>query len=239
MFALGFLAAVFNWALLARRDNRAEGFASEIGFWIMLGGILGARVAYIIANLDFYIQDPLAIIRIDQGGLIFYGGLIGGVVAALGLARKYKEPPLSMGDFIITGVPLGHFFGRIGCFLNGCCYGSPSAPLPGIKFPPGSMPFERYNGAAVHPTQIYEALLNLVIYIFLFRYYRKSPKPGKVLALYLLTYPPGRFLIEFLRGDPRLRVMGLSIAQLLSLGLLIIGYFLWRKLTFRRCDEQM
>ncbi len=217
LVASGFLAAVINWNRLGRREKRPEGFGSELGFWIMLSGILGARVAYVLANLDVYLAEPLEIVRLDKGGLIFYGGFLGAVLAVVLLARSRKEPVLGLADFTVTGLPLGHAIGRVGCFINGCCYGSPS-----------SLPWAVcLNDVPRHPVQLYEAAFNLFVYGLLLHTYRQGRAKGSTLAAYLLTYPVGRFLFEFIRGDDRLRCLGLDAAQELSIVLFLLGAALW------------
>ncbi|MBN1267995.1 MAG: prolipoprotein diacylglyceryl transferase [Kiritimatiellae bacterium] len=227
MTALGFLAAVVHWSLLARRERRDPGFGSDLAFWAMIGGILGARVAYVLAHLDVFLAEPLTILRIDQGGLIYYGGFIGGTLAIVLFARRRHLPLPYIADFTVTGLPLGHALGRIGCFLNGCCYGSPSGALPGVQFPEGSEPWLSYPDTPLHPTQLYEFGWNLLVYAVLFRAYRRYPRNGRTFCLYLLLYPLGRFALEFLRGDQRLHWLGLTAAQVISLGLLAAGAALW------------
>lgn len=218
LVAGGFLAAVAHWSHFAKREHKPDGFASELGFWIMLSGILGARAAYVAANAPFFLAHPLDILRIDQGGLIFYGGFLGAVLAVYVLARVHRIPPWSMADFAVTPVALGHAIGRMGCFINGCCYGSPT-----------TLPWAVHaDGALRHPTQLYEALFNLALYGVLVQVYRRKKTDGVVFAAYLLLYPAGRFLLEFVRGDARLHALGLTVAQLLCLGLIAAGaVLLW------------
>ena len=224
LVALGFLAAVAHWNVLGKKDGRPAGFGSELGFWIMLSGILGARVAYILANLGVYIENPVEIIRLDKGGLVFYGGFIGAAVCLVFLARGRKEPLLKLADFTVTGLPVGHAIGRVGCFINGCCYGSVTTAPWGVCT----------ADAVRHPTQLYEAAFNLCVYGLLLWFFPKRKQYGQVLALYLLAYPVGRFLLEFLRGDERLRWLGLDVAQVVSLTLFAIGAILWRALREKK-----
>jgi len=223
--AIGFLAAVANWSYLSMRDGRAKGLGSDIGIWGMGGGILGARVAYIIANWSDYAQTPLEIIRIDKGGLIYYGGFIGGSLSIILLARLRREPLWSFADFVVTSVPLGHALGRIGCFLNGCCFGK-NCELPWAVY---------HDQANRHPTPLYETGFNLAVYvILLWLYNRKKRRSGTVLGLYLLLYPLGRFFLEWTRGDDRMRWMGLTVAQEISVGLFVTGCILWIMLPDKR-----
>lgn len=217
MVALGFLAAIVHWSLLGRRENRPKGFGSDLAFWLMIGGILGARAAYVLANWSVFAADPASILRIDQGGLIFYGGFIGGAVALILLARVRREPLWSLADFTITALPLGHAFGRIGCFLNGCCYG---------KACDAALCLWSHDARRI-PTQLFEVGANVAIYLILLRAYRHRTVDGRTTALYFMLYPAFRFFNEFLRGDARMRVAGLDGAQVVSLVLLAAGVALW------------
>ena len=151
-------------------------------------------------------------LRIDQGGLIFYGGFIVAALAVVAFARIRHLPLLTLGDFTVSALPLGHAFGRMGCFLNGCCYGAPTDV-------PWAVPMA---GALRHPVQLYEAGFNLLLYGVLHLLLRRQ-RPGLVSAVYMIAYGAWRFGIEFLRGDDRLRTAGLDVAQLISLGLIMIG----------------
>lgn len=217
LVALGFLAAILHWSLLARKERYPPGFGSDMGFWIILSGILGARTAYILANWSDYWEAPWTIFRIDQGGLIFYGGFIGAILGVILFAKIKKRPVWAVGDLAVGALPLGHALGRIGCFLNGCCFGRPTECAWGV-----------YMADAVrHPTQLYEALYNLLLYGFLLWAYPRRKRDGNIFALYLLLYPPARFLIEFLRGDERKLWAGFHAAQLLSMLLFAVGCLLW------------
>ncbi len=221
-----FMAAITHWNLLARREQRPPEFGSNLGLWLMLSGILGARTAYVMANLPHFAAHPLEIVRIDQGGLIYYGGFLGASLCLFILARRNKEPLWSLADFAVTGLPLGHAIGRLGCFINGCCFGAPTTLFTGVRYPEGSEPWKVYPGCALHPTQLYEFAFNLLVYGLLFWYYPRKRANGAVFALYLLVYPVGRFLIEFLRGDERIKWLGLNAAQELSVVLFLMGVLL-------------
>lgn len=211
--ALGFLAAVFHWSWLARRTGRPPELGSELGIWVMLCGIIGARLAYVLSDFAYYAAVPLEIIRIDRGGQIYYGGFIGAVLGVIVLARIRKQPLWAFGDFVVTGLPLGHAIGRFGCFLNGCCYGS-ITDLPWRVFS---------HDVYRHPTQLYEMAFNLVLYGTLLAFFFRKKRDGTVFALYLVAYSVGRFLMEFLRGDEREHMLGLSVAQVISVVLFIVG----------------
>lgn len=221
--ALAFLAASAHWSLLARWKGWSPSRGSDLAIWLVLGGLLGARLNYVAANLQYYLEDPWEMLRIDHGGLIFYGGIVGGFVMVLILSRRWQMPVLELTDFTLTGLPLAHAIGRIGCFLNGCCYGS-VARLPWAIW---------MQGAYRHPTQLYESLANIMIYLLLLRLYLRRPSRGLPTAAYLLAYPPIRFLLEFIRGDERMRAGPLTVAQWISLFLvasgLVVLFRVWRR----------
>ncbi len=236
MMATGFLAGLVNWYFIANREGHDFSYCSDLLFWIMVSGLLGARVAYVLSDIDQYIKNPAQIIMIWEGGLIYYGGFLGSGIALIIFARRHREDIRGLLDFVIVSVPLAHFFGRIGCFLNGCCYGKIWHGPFGVRFPAGSYAWykhidmgliSRYTAESlpVHPVQLYESGFNLLVYgLLLWAYTRRDrTRSGRILALYCFTYPPGRFLLEFLRGDHEIFIMGLTVSQVASLLLILLG----------------
>ncbi len=249
--ALAAIAGLLNWTWLGKGTKRNFNFCSDMLFWIMVAGILGARLAYIAANLQYFIDYPSQIIRIDQGGLIFYGGLIGASISLILFARYKNEKPMDIIDFAITSIPLGHALGRIGCFINGCCYGSISHGPLAVTYPKGSLAWEHQTELgllkttathclSVHPVQLYEATLGLLTFAILHVVYKRHKNQGTVLATYLLIYSAVRFSLEFFRGDPRIRYeTEFSVAQYVSITLFIsgCGIFLYQYLKKRSTDS--
>lgn len=234
LMALGFFAGLANWLWLGRRKGWGFNFFSDLLFWVMVSAIFGARLAYVLANLETFSHAPHTVLYLHQGGLIYYGGLLGGIAAVVVFARvRHLELPALL-DLVATSVPLGHAFGRLGCFLNGCCHGRLSDGPFSVTFPPDSLAWWRHvnegllsptaaRSLPVIPVQLYESAYNLLLYVALVLLYRRQPRPGTTAGVYLLLYPVGRFLLEFLRGDARARWLGLSVAQVVSLGLLAAG----------------
>lgn len=234
MMALGFLSGLHSLRLLGRARGWDSTFCSDLVFRVMVAGIIGARLAYVLTNPLEYISDPVSILRIDQGGLVFYGGLVGVATVLVFFARSRSVDLVALLDFLVTAVPLAHAFGRVGCFINGCCFGAVCDGVLGYRYEYNSQPWiAQVYGAGlpmtaqeslpVYPVQLYEAGLNLLLYVGLVWYYRRRPVTGSVLCAYLLVYPVGRFLLEFLRGDERGGWLGLSQAQLFSMVLLGAG----------------
>jgi len=238
MMAMGFLAGLAIWTFLGKKEGRNLNYCCDLLFWIMVSSIAGARLAYVFSDLKSFLAEPLTILRVDQGGLIYYGGFIGACLAIVVFARIRGENIRTLLDFVVPAVPLAHAFGRIGCLLNGCCYGTEYDGLFAVRYPAQSYSWKiqvdageisrfTLHSLPVHPVQLYEVAFNLVLYLFLVWAYRHRKWNGSIAAFYLLTYPFARFWLEFLRGDERMRYMGLSVAQLVSILLFISGAGLW------------
>jgi phosphatidylglycerol:prolipoprotein diacylglycerol transferase len=237
MMALGFVAALAVMRRLSRRGfgGLDDDQLARLIVWIMAGGIVGARLAYVAEHWSSeFAANPGAIIRIDQGGLMFYGGVLGAILAIGGYARRGGRPLLDLLDLCAVGLPLGHAFGRLGCFLNGCCYGHVCRGAFGVGYPAGSLAWREQVAAGllpaaaasslpVVPTQLIELAANLAIFGFLLRLARRHPSRGRVTSAYLLLYAVVRFATEILRGDPRLTQGGLSIGQWISILIFAIG----------------
>ena len=219
--ALGVLLSLF----LMKRRALKEGFPPktedifDMAFVVLVWGFMGARLFYILQNLGYYVSEPLKIFAVWEGGLIFYGGALAGFAGFTWVVRKKKWPFWKMMDFIVPYGALAHAFGWIGCFLNGCCYGK-VCDLPwAVRFPEGV--------AAVHPTQLYEAIFDLGLFFFLRFRSKRSKFEGEIGLLYFLLYGMGRYLIEFLR-EPSWSWLGLSSNQWLSAGIIIVTVILFK-----------
>jgi len=235
MAALGFLCSILTWVWMSRHEQHAPGFAADLGFWLMTSGIVGSRLAYVIANWAYYRTAPLEIFRIDQGGLIFYGGLILASIALIVFARRHKIPLWHMADFAIPGLAIGHALGRVGCFLNGCCYGRPAGDSAcGVVYPPICEPGRLFEGIPLYPVQIIESACLIVIWLALLFAYSRRKRDGVVFALYLMLYPPCRFFLETMRGDERQGWFQLDVAQATSIALFLAGVALFIFLPKKR-----
>ena len=228
--ATGFLLC---WMLVEKLSGRKD--LSNLLLSLMVSGVVGSRIAYVIEHWQAeFASNPAAVIRIDQGGLMFYGGFILAFLVFFGWCFLKKEKPLELVDLLAAVVPLGHAFGRIGCFFYGCCYGRDSDCWCAVTFPAGSPSWYEHGRrmVSVLPTQLFEAAALLALFgLLMWIWHRQvAPStehqaPGTILGLYLVGYAVIRFGIEYLRGDPRAAVGPFSISQAISIGMLIIGVF--------------
>ncbi len=174
-----------------------------IVFAALLGGLIGSKLgSALFVYPDFYIKNPLAILFPEVGGKTIVGGLIGGYLGVV-IAKKVLKVKRSTGDLFAPGLALGIAIGRIGCFLNGCCYGIPTS-LPWGIF---------YKGAIRHPTQIYESIFCFMLFLYLWVVRKKVRKEGDLFKIFLLIYSFFRFWIEFLRADKVMVIFNLSIVR--------------------------
>ena len=202
MVAIGFVCAVSMLMLNRKHARISSEQISDIALYGMISGILGARIFYVAEFWDQYRGNLPEIVRIDHGGLVFYGGFICAITMLLIYCRVKKLAVLNILDIFGPAMAIGHAFGRIGCFLNGCCFGKPSDISCAVRFPAGSAPAAAFPGQSVHPVQLYEAVFNLLLAAVLVLLLRKAKlKPGMIASIYLIAYGVARFLFEFLRGD--------------------------------------
>lgn len=218
MMATGFLVCYLILQHELKKRGESLDLASNIVFWAAIGGILGAKIFFIIDYWSEFVADPVGMI-FSGSGLVFHGGLIGGTLAVILLLRHSKKEIGPYADLIAPLLLIGQGFGRIGCFFAGCCHGK-ACTLPwAVTFPYASPPADY----PVHPTQLYEAFYNFIIYFVIVKFIRPRLKRNwMTFAVYLLFAGGERFLIEFIRVNPRI-ALGLTSAQFTSLGLFLTG----------------
>jgi phosphatidylglycerol:prolipoprotein diacylglycerol transferase len=233
--ALGFAAGVVLAARQARRVGLDRDAMLDLLFWILVAGVLGSRLAFVLLHLPDYARlcssrgDCLAALRLWDGGLVFYGGVLAATGAVALFARRRRWSLGTVADVLAPSLALGHAFGRVGCFLAGCCYGQPWAG--GVSFPPGSVAHTEGQTGPLHPTQLYEAGGELAIFFLLLWYRPRQRFAGATALLYAAAYAALRLVVELFRGDAgRGLVAGsFSVAQLLSLALgMAAVLLLWR-----------
>jgi phosphatidylglycerol:prolipoprotein diacylglycerol transferase len=203
----------------------------DLGLAALVGGAIGARLYYFVPLLLRGLEQPGNLVRRWSEGSGYMGGFIGGSLAIALLCRIRKHPVLPVLDAVAAPLPAGFAVGKLGCFFAGCCYGPPCAGFPGVRFATGSLA-ERTHGAPVrvHPTQLYEMALGLLLFAGLTALQRRSARKGEVYAAYVVGYSAWRFLIEFVRDDPGRHGFGsrgLSDSQIAAIVLCALGGAAW------------
>ncbi len=230
MVALGFLAGLWTAGRRAPRAGMAAEKIIDLGPWLIIGAVIGARTLYVVSYWqDSFAGKPLGeIFAVWHGGVVYYGGLVGASLACILYTRLKKLPLWKVADILAPSIALGYVFGRIGCLLNGCCYGRACSLPWAITFPPGN-PLNPPT-YPVHPTEIYESLLNLGLYAALAWLYRRKRFDGQVFGVYLVSYAVLRSFVELFRGDypADQRYLGgwATPGQLVSIGMLAAGLVL-------------
>jgi len=221
--ALGFAVAV----LVTIRLGRAQGFSTQqvmdLAFVMMLWAIVGSRAMYALMNLGYYIEHPLDVLKIWQGGLVFSGGLVAVAVAMVWYLRHHHLSFWKVGDLWAPAIALGQGIGRIGCFMAGCCYGKPTG-LPWsvvFKHPQTLAP----QGIPLHPSQLYDFLSGALIFLILLLIALKKRYEGQVFVWFLILHSTARLITERFRGDDRGIIPGtqMTITQGLATLILIGG----------------
>ena len=210
-YGLMLVWAFFVSTHLACRQAKKTGIDPDkifnLCFYVFITGIIGSRVLFVLNNYVYYLEHPLEIIMLQRGGLAIFGGIIFGSVFAWVFLKRNKMGLLATLDLLAPFIALGQAIGRIGCFLNGCCYGKASAF--GIYFP--------NSGQVLIPTQLYSSLLMFLIFFVLRFMQERKHLPGQILYCYFFFYSIKRFSIEFFRNDSPRIFHGLTIFQILSL----------------------
>ncbi len=211
MIAIGIVAAVIIGTIRAKRRNLKKEMILDIALIAVIAGLMGAKILYIITDWSNFIKDPLEGLT---EGFVVYGGIITGVLGIILYCRHKKVAFSDYFDIVMPSVAIAQGFGRIGCFLAGCCYGIEySGPLC-LRFPADSL---APSGVDLFPSQLVMAVGDFLIGIILILISTKMKYSGFTGALYLVLYPVGRFLIEFLRSDDRGWIGPFSTSQFISI----------------------
>jgi phosphatidylglycerol---prolipoprotein diacylglyceryl transferase len=249
MIFVACMAALGTAVWRARREKIDPNVVYELATWLFLGGVIGARGLYVLFHPET-IHQFSDVVRSWQGGNVFYGCILGGLTGSLIYCYRHPFPFWTMADAVAPAVAAGIAFGRIGCFLNGCCYGS-ICELPwAVRFPFDTLPWFRQvesglisvsatTSLPVHPSQLYASIAGFLILGLLLAYtpYRRSK--GQVLALLMILYSLTRWPIEALRADERAIFAGMTLSQNISVAVLAGGLGLWFTLRRNGTDAVM
>lgn len=234
LVAIAFLAGLWMAGRLGRRAGLNPEAVSNLGIYCALAAILGAKIMMFIVDLPHYIQNPGEIFTfatLEAGG-VFYGGLIAALAMAWWYMWRMNLPPLTTTDVFAPGIALGHGIGRLGCFSAGCCWGRETHVPWAVTFtnPAANditgVPLNR----PLHPTQLYEAFAEFVIFAILYWRANRAHRKGEIIGLYLLLYSTARFVNEFFRVHEQGNLFNgpLDTSQWISIGLFGLGLYFWR-----------
>jgi phosphatidylglycerol---prolipoprotein diacylglyceryl transferase len=244
--ALAFLCAILLTVKLGARDGLPRERIYDLCLWMLLASLIGSKILMLFTEPE-YRDNVWQLLSLDflRSGGVFYGGLLGAVICGYFLMKRYRLPWWKTADACAPGIAIGNFFGRQGCFAAGCCWGKPTNLPWGVQF---SKLGHEITGVPIdvhlHPTQLYESFAMLLVSFFLIWLHKHRRFEGQVILVYAVAYSVIRFLIEFVRDDPRGDILGitsltgLSTSQIISLIIgataLILLVVRWRRVRLLR-----
>jgi len=203
MMAVGVALGLWFVHFQAKKQEMDAGRLLDMAFYTILVALIGAKLVLFVGHFSYYMKYPSELVSFARTGGVFQGGLAFGIVFALWYMRRHGIPTWKAADLVGPALALGHGFGRIGCFTAGCCYGRACDVSWGVVFRSeyaGDLTGVPLN-TAIHPTQIYESLLNFANFLLLFLVLKKKKFDGQVFSLYIINYSVIRYFVEFYRGD--------------------------------------
>ena len=232
VYSYGFLVALAFLTVTLLVVRRAEKIGLErnsvldLMLAVLIGGAIGGRLLFVILNWKDFMGEPLRMFMINEGGMAFHGSLIGGFIGGAVIVKLKKLPFWRTADLVSMYAPLGHAIGRIGCFLNGCCYGAVTDSRFGVIFPG--------DAARRIPAQLYSSFCLVLLFIALRLMAGEKHFAGFIFSMYIMLYSVYRFFIEFLRDDNPAIFLNLTLSQVISVALFGIGAVLFLALRPRK-----
>lgn len=225
LLALGVVVGLIVVLQVGKRRGMDCDTLLDLALYMIVAGVVGSRAAYVFLEWEQYGTAPLAMLRIWDGGLSFFGALALCLLVVIWFTRRRGLGLTRVGDVLALGVAAGYPFGRIGCFLNGCCYGLPTDHAFGMVFP--------FDEVVRHPTQLYSVGFGILIFLALWVSSRRKPFDGFLMWLFLMLYGGYRFVIDFWRVSPPTGIDALTVGQLVSLAVVTVStlalFFTWRR----------
>lgn len=226
MIALAFIIGTIVGEREARRKGFAPGLVYDLLSFLLIAAIIGARLYYVLFSEPYwFITHPFEIIAVWKGGLSLHGGVLGGLITGILFCRKRGLQGWKFADVLAPSVILSQAIGRVGCTLNGCSYGRPTTLPWGVVFtdPNSLAPL----GIPLHPTQIYEILLSLILFTGLWVERKRITFDGQLFLTYVMGYGVIRFFLEFFRGDSLLLFNLIPVPQAMSVVIFLVGLILY------------
>ena len=220
MVAIGVFVSVWLFQKDSIKEGYNEKLISQVIFGIIFTGIIGARFLHVLVNFYYYFLHPIEIMKIRNGGLAIEGAIIFSLIFIIIFTKIKNISTIKLLDLISIYVPIGQAIGRIGCFLNGCCYGKETDFFLGVKFP--------FLEKKVHPTQLYYSFSYILLFLFIKKISKKlKNQDGFIFSFYLIGFSFIRYFIDFLRWDLKKTFFGLYLTQLIAIFIFFIdGIFI-------------
>jgi len=235
---IGIFLAIFISVILAKKYNISSDFITDLAFWLIIGGVIGARIYHILLELPYYLQNPIKMIKIWEGGIAIHGAIFAGLTILYFYSKQHKTSPILVASIITPGLALGQALGRWGNYFNQELFGLPTTLPWGIPIDLYRRPLDYINSVYFHPTFLYESILNFLLFTLLLSIHYFIIKKGKfnhyfTISIYFFGYSIIRFLLEFVRIDPTPEFYGLKIPQIASL-FIIVGTIIFLILKNRK-----
>ena len=229
LLSVAFLVGTWLGLKEARRRGFDEDKLITVILVTLVAAVMGARALYVTEHVEEFRREWASVLALWQGGLTLYGGIVAGTLAGLWTARRLGLPMWPVADALAPSVALGTMFGRVGCFLNGCCYGRPTGLAWGIVYPPGSFAGLESGSAPIHPAQLYFSAAGLVMFVVLWRIRRRVTAPGVLFWTFIVMFTLLRAVLDFTRayepGSVVAQIGGLDVteSQLISVAMALFG----------------
>lgn len=234
-YALGFLVGIILSLYFARKEEIKSEVIFDLSLYVIISGVVGARFFYVLGQWQQFQENLIEVFMVQKGGLVFLGGFLLALLTIIIYTKIKNINLLKILDLASPGVTLGYAIGRIGCFLNGCCFGLPTKLPWGMIFAPNSLAGYHFPNQPLHPTQIYASLSMFISFSILTLLYQHKKFHGQIFFWALTFYSTYRFLVEFLRYSP-IHWLGLTPSQWLAIAIFLSGV---AGLTYQKRYQQV